>query len=159
MLVRSADVDDAEEVASVLRRSVRDLCVLDHAGDEHALQQWLGNKTPENVRSWIEAADRYIVLAEENGSVLGVGGASHGGEIILNYVAPDARFKGVSKSILGSLEAYLRGLGLARSTLTSTRTAHRFYLAMGYEDVGDPELWRELAGQPMRKSLQWPDNP
>ena len=153
MLIRSADVTDAEAAASVLRRSIRELCALDHGGDEQALGQWLGNKTPDHVRSWIEAPDGRIVVAEQGGVILGVGGASRGGVITLNYVAPEARFKGVSKAILASLEACLRDQGCAQSRLTSTRTAHAFYLASGYEDAGQPEFWGKLPGQPMKKSL------
>lgn len=153
MLIRSADVADAEQAASVLRRSIQELCALDHGGEEQTLRRWLSNKTPEIVRSWIEDADQRIVVAEEDDEILGVGGASHTGEITLNYVAPGARFKGVSKSILASLEAHLRDLGWAESTLTSTRTAHTFYLSAGYEDAGEPEFWGKLLGQPMKKSL------
>ncbi len=153
MLIRPATVTDAEAAASVLSRSIRELCTLDHGGDEQALGQWLGNKTPNKVRSWIEAPDGRIVVAEEGGLILGVGGASRGGVITLNYVAPEARFKGVSKAILASLEACLRNQGCTQSTLTSTRTAHVFYLAAGYEDAGEPQFWGRLPGQPMKKSL------
>lgn len=153
MVIRPADIADAEQAASVLRRSIQELCFLDHDGEEHMLRQWLSNKTPENVRSWIEAPDQYMVVAEEDGIILGVGGAAHVGEIMLNYVAPEARFKGVSKSILASLEANLRDLGRTQSTLTSTRTAHAFYIAAGYVDAGEPEFWGKLPGQPMKKSL------
>lgn len=153
MLIRPAAVADAEEAALVLRRSIRELCILDHGGDEQALGQWLGNKTPDSVRPWIEAPDGRIVVAEQGGVILGVGGASRGGVITLNYVAPETRFKGVSKAILASLEAYLRDQGCTQSTLTSTRTAHAFYLAAGYEDAGQPEFWGKLPGQPMKKHL------
>lgn len=138
MLVRPARFEDAEEIASVLRRSIRELCFLDHSGEAQALEEWLGNKTADNVRLWIAAPDRHIVVAEDNDTILGVGGASRVGEITLNYVAPEARFQGVSKSIIGALEAYLHALGLRQSTLTSTRTAHRFYLALGYADTKKP---------------------
>ncbi|RCS21526.1 GNAT family N-acetyltransferase [Phyllobacterium salinisoli] len=153
MLIRSAKIADAEQVASVLRRSIQELCVLDHDGEDDTLRQWLSNKTPKIVGSWIEAPDQCVMLAEEDGAILGVGGASHAGEITLNYVAPESRFKGVSKSILASLEAYLRDLGWAQSTLTSTRTAHSFYVAAGYKDAGESEFWGKLLGQPMKKSL------
>jgi len=153
MLIRPAIAADAEQAASVLRRSIHDLCALDHGGNAEVLAQWLGNKTSENVRAWIEAPDRRIVVAEENGSILGVGSASDSGEITLNYVAPEARFRGVSKAIVASLEAYLRGLERTQSTLTSTRTAHAFYLAMGYENTGEPELRRTVSGLPMKKIL------
>lgn len=153
MLVRPALVADAEEIASVLRRSISELCVLDHAGDSQVLDQWLRNKTPGTVRSWIEADDRFVLVVEENGTIVGVGSASSSGEIVLNYVAPEARFRGVSKSIVGALEAHLRSLGFIESKLTSTRTAHAFYLSMGYRDAGEPNASRSVSGQPMRKFL------
>ena len=153
MLIRSADVTDAEAAASVLRRSIRELCALDHGGDEQALGQWLGNKTPDHVRSWIEAPDGRIVVAEQGGVILGVGGASRGGVITLNYVAPEARFQGVSRSIVQALEAYLRDLGRAESRLTSTRTAHPFYLAIGYVDAGEWDTSTTVPSRAMRKRL------
>lgn len=153
MPIRPAIPADAEEAAAVLRQSIRDLCVLDHGGDAGLLAQWLANKTPETVRSWIEAPDRLIVVAEEDGVILGVGAASEAGEITLNYVAPEARFRGVSKSIVMALEAYLRSLGHARCSLTSTRTAHAFYLAMGYENAGEEEPGSRPSGQPMGRIL------
>lgn len=153
MLIRPAVVADAEQAASVLCRSIRDLCVADHHGDAEILHQWLANKTRDNVRFWIEASDRLIVVAEDNGAILGVGGASVAGEITLNYVAPEARFCGVSKAIVRSLEARLRDLGHTECRLTSTETAHAFYLAMGYEDAGEPDPRRSVSGRPMHKHL------
>lgn len=47
MLIRSADVADAEQVASVLRRSIQELCVLDHGGYEKTPRQWRSNNTQE----------------------------------------------------------------------------------------------------------------
>ncbi len=153
MLIRPAMAADAEEAASVLRRSICDLCLSDHSGDAETLAQWLANKTPENVLAWIEAPDRFIVVVEENGAIIGVGGASHSGEITLNYVAPEARFRGVSKAILKSLEAYLSLLGCPEITLASTKAARSFYIAMGYEDAEAQEAPSGRGGLPMRKSL------
>ncbi|SFM99528.1 hypothetical protein SAMN05192571_11155 [Pleomorphomonas diazotrophica] len=81
MLIRPAIPADAEQAAAVLRRSIRDLCIADHHGDAEILREWLSNKTPDNVRLWIKAPDRLIVVAEDNGAILGVGGASGAGEI------------------------------------------------------------------------------
>jgi predicted GNAT family acetyltransferase len=66
----------------------------------------------------------------------GVGGVLPGGRIVLNYVAPWARARGVSKGMMRALEAVAAGQGETRCTLTSTVTAHAFYLALGYTDVG-----------------------
>ncbi|MXY65707.1 MAG: GNAT family N-acetyltransferase, partial [Gammaproteobacteria bacterium] len=72
----------------------------------------------------------------------------------VNYVLPDVRFHGVSKAVLSTLEAYLRTEGCGCSSLTSTSTAHWFYLAAGYVDAGKPQSWHGLTEFPMVKDLQ-----
>jgi GNAT superfamily N-acetyltransferase len=54
----------------------------------------------------------------------------------LNYVSPDARFRGVSKALMRGLEARALELGVEACTLESTGTARRFYLSMGYNEAG-----------------------
>ena len=44
--VRKAEPRDAEAAAVVLRRSITELCTLDHDGDADTLAKWLANKTP-----------------------------------------------------------------------------------------------------------------
>ena len=60
------------------------------------------------------------------------------GEITLNYVSPDARFRGVSKALIERLEAQARELGLDRCALNSTGTARQFYLSLGYQEQITP---------------------
>jgi GNAT superfamily N-acetyltransferase len=61
------------------------------------------------------------------------------GEITLNYVAPAARFRGVSTAMLKALEARAAARGNTRCTLLSTEAAHRFYLSRGYAEDGAPQ--------------------
>ena len=150
--VRPAQPADAEEATAVLRASISVLCVADHGNDPEFLARWLENKTPRNVRTWIESPGRFVV-AEEPGRIVGVGAVLASGEITLNYVLPEARFRGVSKAVLHSLEGYLRAHGTTRATLVSTRTAHRFYRAMGYVDVTRPDAEDGLAEHRMFKYL------
>ncbi len=67
---------------------------------------------------------------------MAVGAVTDAGEITLNYVSPDARFRGVSRALLGALENRASERENGRCTLTSTATARRFYLANGYEEAG-----------------------
>ncbi len=82
-----------------------------------------------------------------------MGAAVASGKITLNYVLPEARFRGVSKAVLSALEAYLRAEGHVRSTLSSTRTAHRFYREAGYVGAGEPQSWCGLTAFPMIKDF------
>jgi len=96
--------------------------------------RWLSNKTPEIVASWIVHPANSVLVAVEHETILAVGAVTNAGEITLNYVSPDVRFRGVSRSLLGALEARAIERGNARCTLTSTETAHRFYHANGYAE-------------------------
>jgi GNAT superfamily N-acetyltransferase len=139
MQIREATVEDAVEACQVVRRSIAELCHADHQDDPIVLEKWLNNNTCDNMRSWIADPDSYVVVATEGAAIIGVGAITSSGEITLNYVSPDARFRGVSKAILNQLEARALELGNNTCALTSTETARRFYLSAGYAQFGPPE--------------------
>jgi len=154
MQIRPARIEDAVEACEILRRSITELCQADHRDDFQNLEAWLSNKTADNVRSWIANPNTYIVIATEGATIIGVGAVTSSGEIILNYVSPVARFKGVSKAILKWLEAKALKLGNARCAVTSTETARRFYLSAGYLQRGSPTIsFGRITGYPMVKQL------
>jgi hypothetical protein len=51
MEIRDAVPADAAAACAVLRRSIVELCGLDHRSDPEILARWLANKTPEIVAS------------------------------------------------------------------------------------------------------------
>jgi N-acetylglutamate synthase-like GNAT family acetyltransferase len=128
--IRRAVADDASQACTVIRRSITELCYLDHRGDEAYLSKWLSNKTVENVKRWI--LQNHFFVAEDAGRIVGVASMSGSGKITLNYVDPDSRFCGVSKALLFSMEEQARTLGLAECCLESSKTAVRFYQERGY---------------------------
>jgi len=153
LMIRIAHMDDAEQAVQVIRKSIAELCVSDHHNDDEIVQMWLENKTPEHFRSWLGSPNQRLLVAEQDGNICAVGGAARSGEITVNYVAPDARFQGISKMMLIALEQHLRDDGHERAILTSTETAHRFYRSVGYVDAGRPVPWGKLPGYPMVKIL------
>jgi len=154
MEIRRARLSDAEAICAVHRRSIVELCGADHCNDPAILDAWLAGKTPDNVRRWIERPDNNLFVAAEGDNILAVGCVTDSGEITLNYVSPDARFRGVSKAMLAALEAMARERGAERCTLVSTETARRFYRSAGYAEA-PPQATRfgDKASYPMTKSL------
>jgi GNAT superfamily N-acetyltransferase len=136
MEIRDAVAEDAPAACQVLRRSIVELCVADHGNDPTILGRWLSNKTPEIVASWIASPDNSMLVAVERGTILAVGSVANAGEITLNYVSPDVRFRGVTRALLRALEARAIERGNVRCTLTSTETARRFYHGNGYIEDG-----------------------
>ena len=153
MVIRDAMLTDAAQACAVMRRSITELCIADHANDPAILGRWLANKRPEITREWIASSAGSMLVAVEGDAVLAVGGVFDSGEITLNYVSPDARFRGISKAMLQALEERAKKRGAPCCTLISTQTAYRFYKDAGYVDddasvnkVGSP-------AQPMKKDF------
>jgi GNAT superfamily N-acetyltransferase len=151
MEIRNARIEDAEAACLVMRRSIAELCEADHKNDSAILERWLGNKTPEIFTAWMRQAGNSLLVAAEDNDILAVGSVTDAGEITLNYVSPDVRFRGVSRALLQALEARALERGNTRCTLTSTETALRFYYSNGYEpSVGNFDT---SSGTPMSKVL------
>jgi GNAT superfamily N-acetyltransferase len=137
-----------------MRRSIAELCVADHKNDPVILARWLGNKTVENFVAWINQPDNSLLVAVEEGRILAVGSVTDAGSIGLNYVSPDARFQGVSRTLLRALEARALARNNRQCTLTSTETARRFYLSNGYvSSEAASGAFGTDAGYPMYKIL------
>jgi GNAT superfamily N-acetyltransferase len=152
--IRDAAPEDAVAACRVLRESISRLCVADHGNDPAILNAWLANKTPATVAAWAIQPGNSLLLAVEGDVILAVGSVTDAGEITLNYVAPDARFRGVSRALLSALEASAVEHGNRRCTLTSTETAHRFYQSAGYVDDGAPQRkFGTSSGYPMSKRM------
>jgi GNAT superfamily N-acetyltransferase len=154
MRIRRAAAGDADAACHVLRASITALCVADHQNAPEALAAWLANKTPQNIASWIADPDSIILVADDEGTLCAVGGLTHSGEIALNYVAPAARFAGVSKAMITALEEEAQALGLMTVTLSSTLTALQFYKAAGFVENGDSSVKHGLPNFPMMKALR-----
>jgi GNAT superfamily N-acetyltransferase len=154
MEIRGARPEDAVAACDVLRQSISQLCVADHRNDPAILDAWLSNKKPEIVAAWANAPGNTLLVAVEGEAILAVGSVTDAGEITLNYVAPAARFRGVSRALLRALEARAVERGNARCTLTSTETAHRFYQSAGYVDDGVPKRkFGTASSYPMSKRI------
>jgi GNAT superfamily N-acetyltransferase len=154
MDIRDARPEDADEACRVMRRSITELCGADHRGDPTSLAAWLSNKAPDIVAGWMRRVDASYLLAIEGGAITAVGAVTDRGEILLNNVSPDARFRGASGALLAAMEARAADRGATRCTLLSTETARRFYRARGYEEIGAPSRKFGMdSGYPMSKAL------
>ena len=155
MLVRCARDGDEGPASDLVRRSITELCATDYRDDAQVLARWLANGTPGDFRRWIGSADRSVCVAVgDDGRLAAVGMVAWRGEILLNYVAPEARFLGASKALVAHMEDHLRARGVDRVVLLSTHVACRFYRSIGYEECGRVESqFGTLDAIEMAKSL------
>jgi GNAT superfamily N-acetyltransferase len=151
--VRPAVEADVDAMSVVMTASVTELCSADHHDDPQNIAQWVSNRTPAGVATMMARPAQSFFVAERDGEIAAVGAMNEDGVIIFNYVSPLHRFAGVSSALLTHLEAALRQAGHREGRLTSTTTAHRFYLGRGWVDSGPPEIDGFSTSYPMRKTL------
>ncbi|ODT80098.1 MAG: hypothetical protein ABS76_17495 [Pelagibacterium sp. SCN 64-44] len=156
MVVRPARATDIAAMSRVLIASITGLCAADHDNDPDKLAAWTRNKSADGVAAMLANPDMVLLVAEREGVVIAVGAVTRAGEIALNYVAPEARFSGVSKALLARLEAELLALGFTEGRLEATATARRFYERAGWQADGPQAQGRKVNGYPMRKRLAAP---
>lgn len=138
--LRDGRPDDAGPAMDVIRRSITDLCGLDHGFDGAKIANWVESKTPAMWLIWIAREDARVVVAQRGADIVGIGMVDRRGKILLNYVDPVARFCGVSLAIMSELEETARSFGVHTCVLDSTETAKDFYLRRGYEMIDVAEL-------------------
>jgi N-acetylglutamate synthase-like GNAT family acetyltransferase len=160
--IRSAVADDAPDACRVLRRSITECCALDHRDDPAVLQSWLGNKTPDNVASWIASPSNFMLVALRDGELVGVSLLTQAGKLSLCYLVPEAQHAGLGKAMLDGLEAQARSWGVSVLRMHSTGTARDFFAHHGYVLAGKEKscygvecdfLWKKL-NAPTEQSKQ-----
>lgn len=126
-------------MSRVLIASITELCHADHEDDPDRIAEWTANKSPDGILAMLARDGFFMLVAELDGQIVAVGATTADGEIALNYVAPEARFRGVSQALLAHMEADLRARGFAQGRLRATRTAKTFYLARGWSADTAPD--------------------
>jgi len=136
-LITAATAAEADEIAAVLVASIETLCAADHNDDPATVAGWTANKTAETVRGWIaDPRQDFLVSREAAGGPIACVGAASAEWVLLVYVAPAFRGRGHSSAMLAALEAKMVARGTRTGQLMSSETAHAFYRARGWRDVG-----------------------
>jgi histone acetyltransferase (RNA polymerase elongator complex component) len=155
--IRKAMPEDAEAACAVLVRSIKEICAPYYDNDDEILAQWLANKTPANVRHWIESDGSYsVVAADRQGRIVGFS-SIFGSEITLNYVLPEALYQGIGERMLRALENHAIISGIDHIDVVSSIPAKAFYERNGYVANGPPKYVGRILGDfPLVKFLNTP---
>jgi len=134
--IRTAGPDDAAAACRVLCRSITECCAADHHDQPAVLQGWLGNKTPDNVASWIASPSNYTLVALRDGELVGIALLTQAGKLSLCYLLPEAHGLGIGKAMLECAEAQARNWGVSVLRLHGTASARDFFSRNGYVLAG-----------------------
>jgi GNAT superfamily N-acetyltransferase len=143
MQVRPAQLAEADHAIGIVRRSIQELCELDHKNDPTTPSLRLNNKTADNMRRWIAA--HTVLLAVDSERTAGVAAVRADGEVFRNYVAPEARFQGASKCLMQSIEIWAsrRGIRMAQAGKLGHRNSLLSLERLDHGRTAAARFWRD----------------
>lgn len=152
-IITAARSEHSDEICNVLIRSITEACKKDH-NNGASLQEWLANKTPENVKKWIKS-DNIGFVCSHKSIITGFILIDIKGHILLNYVLPVYIGKGCGHALLKKIEDYAQSNGIQQLHVDSTITAHEFYLKNGFIEQYPPRPKNDAqTSYPMKKALK-----
>lgn len=151
--IRKAKPEDALKIRNAHVASIRGICSKDYTAKQ--IRVW-SNRKPESYRKALAAGESMFV-AQVGDRVVGFS-VTHEGEIRAVYVHPQYVGRGIGKKLLSAVESSAKRRGFKTATISSSLTAHCFYLSQGYKTVKRAEFrFRDGTSIPcirMKKSLK-----
>jgi GNAT superfamily N-acetyltransferase len=155
--IRKAAPTDATAACTLLRRSIEQCCEPDHRRQPEVLDNWLSNKTPQNVAAWLASPTNHMFAAERDGELVGVALLTQGGKLSLCYVLPEAVGCGIGQALLAAVEEQARAWNISKLYLHSPSSASTFFQRQGFTNAGRERacfgldcdfLWKRLSAAP-----------
>lgn len=155
--IRKAAPSDAPAATALLRRSIQESCAPDHGHRPEILDNWIANKTPQNVVTWFSSPSNYAVVAEVDGQLAGLALLTQAGKVALCYVLPEALRSGVGRALLAGIEEQARAWNINKLFLHSPASSSAFFERHGYTNAGKEKacfglecdfLWKRLDADP-----------
>ena len=133
MNIRKATKDDIEPFKEVVRTSILEMCA-DYYSQEQ-LEALLGQFPASEVyEKWI--SDRLLLVAEENGSIVGFAQYSPNISLIeAVHVNPLSSKQGIGRELVKAIEGAALDLDKDKISLESSINAIKFYEKCGYRQI------------------------
>lgn len=147
--------EHCEELCNLLIESITMNCAVDYNNDPEIMEEWLANKTPDNVSQWVNSTNNISLVAFDTlkDKLVGFILMNKDGEILLNYVLPAYIYKGVGKYLWKEMGKIAKSAGIKALSVVSTITAKNFYERNGFVKNGEPKYVGTILGFPLIRYL------
>jgi putative acetyltransferase len=125
---------DAAAIATLFRDTIRRINRKDYS--EEQVRAWAPDEI--DVATWAEKlANRYSVVVESDGIIVGFGDIEADGHLDHLYVHADHLGCGIGRMLLAALEAEARQRGIARLFTEASITARAFFAHYGFALIAE----------------------
>lgn len=130
--IRSAVVDDADEISAIILRALRETNAKDYT--DEIIERVERSFSPSAVLQLV--GRRTVFVATVGGRVVGT--ASLDESVVRTvFVVPDAQAQGIGKLLMAEVERTARERNIPLLTVPSSVTAEPFYARLGFKAVRD----------------------
>lgn len=131
LMLRPFRESDAEAMAGVYERAVREIGARDYSAEQVAA--WVGQgPRAERFRQMITDGRHGWVVVDDANRVVGFADLEADGHIDFLYVDPDVAGQGVATLMLDELERVARSTGITRLYVEASEPARRVFERRGY---------------------------
>ncbi|HEY2034016.1 MAG TPA: GNAT family N-acetyltransferase [Rhizomicrobium sp.] len=130
MHIRTYATADAQELANLFRRAVREIGARDY--DAAQLKAWADGISAERLDARLSDGRLALVAVGEDGRLLAFGDLEADGHIDFLYALPEIAGKGVVAMLYDALETHARAKFMPRLYTEASEAARRFFLKKGF---------------------------
>ncbi len=146
MKIRVYDSKDAEPLANLYKRSVRQIGLQDYSAEQ--VEAWVSlAPTPERLQALSADGRTMLVAVDDSDHPLAFADLERDGHIHVLYCAPEAAGKGVASALYDKLEMIAREQRMPRLYAEASEVARRFFLRKRF--VVKETRRFEIAGVPI----------
>lgn len=149
-MIEIAQQQDSKAILNVIKQSIES-CSLDHDNNQNVIDEWLSNKTEENIINWINNSYSYVY--KKDNKIVGFILMSKGGVILLNYVLPDYQGDGIGSAMVDFVISLSSSYQIDKIKLESTLTARKFYESKEFVILEETYEHEKLIGFKMERRL------
>ncbi len=133
MKIREFREEDAEEVSDLVISALREVNSRDYP--DEVIEMLAGGNSPEKILG--KAEKRLVLVAEEDGEVVGTASLKRDGGVQSVFVRLDRAGEGIGSALMKRVEEEARERGVEELVVPASLTAVDFYRKLGFRKSGE----------------------
>lgn len=152
-MIRKGQIEDLTELQQLFVDTIKNICKTDYNSEQ--INVWASSV--ENSQRWQDIVTKqFLIVAQDNGKIIGFCSLDNGNYIDLLYVHKDYQRQGIAHKLYADIEKEATRQGQTKLISDVSKTARPFFESIGFKEVSEQTVIRqsvELTNFKMTKEL------
>ncbi len=152
-MIRKGQIEDLTELQQLFVDTIKNICKTDYNSEQ--INVWASSI--ENSQRWQDIVTKqFLIVAQDNGKIIGFCSLDNGNYIDLLYVHKDYQRQGIAHKLYADIEKEATRQDQTKLTSDVSKTARPFFESIGFKVVSEQTVIRqsvELTNFKMTKEL------